>query len=95
MKRGAHTHEDSGEAFLRDPRIAGRVRVDDDLAEMLAEEFLLSATSAEEATDEIRGNGEDPLTLKTRRARGGRRHITADRSAAPDGRRGSGRGVAK
>src|SRR5437588_587914 len=39
---------DSGDAFLPDPG-EGPARVKDDLAEELAEEFLQSATSAEES----------------------------------------------
>ncbi len=44
-KRG---RPDSGDAFLRDPG-EGPARVNDELAEGLAEEFLRSATSAEES----------------------------------------------
>jgi hypothetical protein len=58
------------------------VRAADDLAEILAEEFLFSATSAEEATDEIRGIDDDQLTLRSRPARG-RRRESADASALP------------
>lgn len=43
-----HGRPDSGEAFLPDPG-DGPARVMDDLAEELAEEYLASATSAEEA----------------------------------------------
>ncbi len=46
-----HGRPDSGEAFLPDPG-DGPARVRDDLAEELAEEFLASATSAEEALPE-------------------------------------------
>ncbi len=42
-----HGRPDSGDAFLPDPG-EGPARVKDDLAEELAEEFLQSATSAEE-----------------------------------------------
>jgi hypothetical protein len=42
-----HGRPDSGDAFLPDPG-DGPARVRDDLAEDLAEEFLKSATSAEE-----------------------------------------------
>lgn len=44
---------DDGNAFLPDFG-AGPAHVDDDLAETLAEEFLVSATSAEEAGEEVR-----------------------------------------
>jgi hypothetical protein len=43
-----HGRPDSGDAFLRDPG-EGPAHTKDDLAEELAEEFLLSATSAEES----------------------------------------------
>jgi hypothetical protein len=43
-----HVRPDSGDAFLPDPG-GGPARVKDDLAEELAEEFLTSATSAEES----------------------------------------------
>jgi hypothetical protein len=43
-----HERSDSADAFLRDPG-SGPARVKDDLAEELAEEFLTSATSAEQA----------------------------------------------
>lgn len=43
-----HERPDSGDAFFRDPG-EGPARVKDDLAEELAEEFLRSATSAEES----------------------------------------------
>jgi hypothetical protein len=45
---------DDGEAFLPDPRDGGPTRVRDDLAEMMAEEFLSSASSGEEQTQEGR-----------------------------------------
>ena len=54
MKASKHKHPpvrhgrpDSGEAFLPDPG-DGPARVRDDLAEEMAEDFLASATSAEE-----------------------------------------------
>src|SRR5262249_23138225 len=46
-----HGRPDSGDAFLPDPG-SGPARVKDDLAEELAEEFLTSATSAEESLPE-------------------------------------------
>jgi hypothetical protein len=46
--RPKHERPDSGDAFLPDPG-TGPARVEDDLAEELAEEFLTSATSAEES----------------------------------------------
>lgn len=39
---------DSAHAFLPDPSAGGSARTNDDLAENLAEEFVASATSAEE-----------------------------------------------
>jgi hypothetical protein len=39
---------DDGEAFLPDPRDGGPTRTRDDLAEMMAEDFLASASSGEE-----------------------------------------------
>jgi hypothetical protein len=44
---------DDGNAFLPDPQ-GGRAHSDDALAEALAEDFLESATSAEEAGEDIR-----------------------------------------
>jgi hypothetical protein len=44
---------DDANAFLPDPE-EGPARVDDDLAETLAEEFIVAATSAEEASEEVR-----------------------------------------
>jgi hypothetical protein len=43
-----HERPDSGDAFIPDPG-EGPARIKDDLAEELAEEFLTSATSAEES----------------------------------------------
>jgi hypothetical protein len=43
-----HTRPDSADAFIPDPG-DGPARIKDDLAEELAEEFLTSATSAEES----------------------------------------------
>jgi len=40
---------DDGEAFLPDPRDGGPSRTRDDLAEMMAEEYLSSASSGEES----------------------------------------------
>jgi hypothetical protein len=42
---------DSADAFIRNPD-DGPIRLDDDLAETLAEEFVHSATSGEEQTEE-------------------------------------------
>jgi hypothetical protein len=47
-----HTRPDSGDAFLPDPG-DGPARTKDDLAEELAEGFLTSATSAEEALPDV------------------------------------------
>ena len=52
QNRAPHRSDD-GEAFLHDP-MGGPARTRDDLAETLAEEFLQSATSAEEAGEEVR-----------------------------------------
>jgi hypothetical protein len=50
-KETRHTQRkmDDGEAFLPDPRDGGRTRARDDLAEMLAEEYVSSASSGEES----------------------------------------------
>ncbi len=45
---------DDGEAFLPDPRDGGPTRTRDDLAEMMAEEYLASASSGEEQGQERR-----------------------------------------
>jgi hypothetical protein len=47
------SRRDDANAFLPDPS-EGPARVEDDLAENLAEEFLVAATSAEEASEEVR-----------------------------------------
>lgn len=44
---------DGGEAFLHDPQ-GGPAHTKDQLAETLAEEFLQSATSAQEVTEDVR-----------------------------------------
>jgi len=44
---------DDADAFIRDPGAGGRAVAPDDLAETLAEEFLHSATSGEDTTDEV------------------------------------------
>lgn len=49
---GRSTRKDSGHAFLPDMG-EGRALVKDDLAEELAEEFLRSATSAEESLPDL------------------------------------------
>lgn len=54
---------DDGNAFMPDPG-AGPARTRDDLAEQLAEQFLVSATSAEEA-------GQEDLDLEMPEERGG------------------------
>jgi hypothetical protein len=43
---------DSADAFIRNPDDGGPIHTDDDLAESLAEEFVHSATSGEEQTEE-------------------------------------------
>jgi hypothetical protein len=46
---------DDARAFLPDPEDGGSLaHVDDDLAESLAEEFISAATSAEEASEDVR-----------------------------------------
>lgn len=46
---------DDGHAFLPDPLEDGvPASTDDDLAEALAEEFVMAATSAEEVTEDVR-----------------------------------------
>ena len=47
----AHPRTDTADAFFSDPE-DGPIRVKDDLAELLAEDFLKSATSGEDADDE-------------------------------------------
>jgi hypothetical protein len=42
---------DSADAFIRHPDDGGGMRIDDDLAETLAEEFVHSATSGEDQTE--------------------------------------------
>jgi hypothetical protein len=44
---------DDGNAFLPDPQ-SGPAHTNDDLAEMVAEEFLRSATSGEEVGEDVR-----------------------------------------
>jgi hypothetical protein len=46
---------DDGCAFLPDPSEGARARAGDTLSEMLAEEFLESATAGEEMTEDERG----------------------------------------
>lgn len=48
------TRSDDGHAFLSDPSQGEPATTDDDLAETLAEEFLMAATSAEEMTEDVR-----------------------------------------
>lgn len=52
MSAAAHPRTDSGDAFLPDPG-DGPARVPDDLAEILAEDFLRSATSGEDAGNDV------------------------------------------
>jgi hypothetical protein len=55
VKQGTWRRErHDGTAFLPDPRDGAPARTDVDLAESLAEDFLESATSAEEAGEDIR-----------------------------------------
>jgi hypothetical protein len=49
---GATGRSDTADAFVRDPE-GGPARAPDDLAEALAEDFVLSATSGEDADDEV------------------------------------------
>jgi hypothetical protein len=51
--RRRFSRPDDADAFLPDPA-GGRARTDDVLAESLAEEFLSSATSAEDVNEEVR-----------------------------------------
>src|SRR5262245_11455675 len=53
-KRAGPRRPDDGEAFLPDPTTTGKARTEDDLPETLAEEFVQSATSAEEVAEDIR-----------------------------------------
>jgi hypothetical protein len=53
MRVEPHRRPDDGEAFIHDPH-GGPAHAPDPLAEELAEEFLESATSANEVTEEIR-----------------------------------------
>jgi hypothetical protein len=46
--------QDDANAFLPDPEDGGPSHVDDDLAETLAEEFIVAATSAEEPGEDVR-----------------------------------------
>ncbi len=48
-----HARADDGDAFVRDPQ-GGPARSMEQLGETLAEEFLQSATSAEEVSEDIR-----------------------------------------
>jgi hypothetical protein len=49
--QGRRGRSDSGDAFIPDPE-DGRAHVDDDLAETLAEDFVRSATTGEDAEDD-------------------------------------------
>jgi hypothetical protein len=51
VAHGRRGRSDSGDAFLPDPE-DGPARVDDDLAENLAEDFVRSATTGEDSDDE-------------------------------------------
>src|SRR4051812_25113131 len=48
---------DTADAFIRDPDDGGPIVADDDLAEVLGEEFVLSATTAEDMSDEALQQG--------------------------------------
>ncbi len=50
----ARRRPDDADAFLPEPAQGGRAHTSDALAESLAEEFLTAATSAEEATENVR-----------------------------------------
>lgn len=52
--RDDRRRKDDGEAFLPDPQQGGRSHVNDDLAEMAAEDFISAATSGEEQGQENR-----------------------------------------
>ena len=52
-KNAATRRADDGEAFFPDPG-SGPTCVPDELAELVAEEFLSSATSAEEVSEDVR-----------------------------------------
>lgn len=52
--RHAERYPDEGWAFLPDPRDGFAGRVSDDLAELLAENFVTSATSGEETSGDPR-----------------------------------------
>jgi hypothetical protein len=49
--RGGTNRHDDGEAFIPDPK-NGPARIDDDLPESLAEEFVKAATSGEASDDD-------------------------------------------
>jgi hypothetical protein len=71
------TDRDDGEAFLPDPR-KGPPRSDEPVAEMIAAEYLESATSAEEQGEELR----DAITADE--LGGPFLEVTADREFAED-----------
>ena len=51
--KAPHRRADDGRAFLPDPG-SGPTHVSDEFAELVAEEFLASATSAEEVSEDVR-----------------------------------------
>jgi hypothetical protein len=51
---GARGRSDDGDAFIPDPSEGGPPVAVDDIAETLAEEFVQSATSGEEAGEDVR-----------------------------------------
>ena len=53
-KHASPRRSDDGTAFIPDPSTGEPSRTEDDLAETLAEEFVQSATSAEESAEDVR-----------------------------------------
>jgi hypothetical protein len=53
VPRGRSGREDDGNAFIPDPSDGGPKRARDDLAEELAEEFVMSATSGEYVGEDV------------------------------------------
>jgi hypothetical protein len=48
------SRKDDGNAFLPDPQQGGRARTSDDLAEVLGEEYVSSATAGEDVNEDVR-----------------------------------------
>jgi hypothetical protein len=48
------SRRDDGNAFLPDPQQGARARASDDLAEVLGEEYVASATTGEDANEDFR-----------------------------------------